>query len=135
MITGSPDVSAAAQSPARRFDWDPFESAHHDHDPALIATGPDDESERIEVPIGWSTLGSSPQAQIRLAHPEVARIHARVIRDSDEILHVIDDRSHSGVYVNGERVRCAELNGGDEVVIGPYRMIVLAGERERHPVA
>lgn len=134
MITSTPDASATAKSPSRRFEWNPFEPVEPELEPALIAHGPGDERRRIVLPFGWSKIGSSDRAEIQLDDPEVSRVHARLIRDRDEALHVIDDRSLTGVFVNGTRVRWAELSDGDELTIGPYRLIVLANVPAPHAI-
>jgi pSer/pThr/pTyr-binding forkhead associated (FHA) protein len=134
MITSTPDASATAKSPSRWFEWNPFEPVEPELEPALIAHGPSGERRRIALPFGWRKIGSSDSAEIQLEHPEVSRVHARLIRDRDELLHVIDDRSLSGVFVNGTRVRWAELSDGDELTIGPFRLIVLTGAPAPHAI-
>ena len=46
---------------------------------------------------------------------------------------MLDDRSLNGVFVNGERVELIELEDGDELAVGRYRLYFLtpasAGER------
>lgn len=134
MVTSTPDASATAKSPSQRFEWNPFEPVEPDLEPALITHGPAGERRRIVLPFGWSKIGSSETAEIQLDHPEVSRVHARLIRDRDEALHVIDDRSLTGVFVNGTRVRWAELSDGDELAIGPFRLIVLANAPAPHAI-
>lgn len=94
--------------------------------PALLAAGPSsaDQGEPIEIPHGWSRIGRSPMAEIRLADPTVSSRHALIVRTEDERLRVLDDRSLTGIYLNGERVRWAELRDGDELTIGGLNLLV-----------
>ena len=90
---------------------------------ALEETG----SVRLEaVAEGWSRIGRSAVADVRLDDPTVSRRHAQVVRLPAEEVRVIDDRSLNGIYVNGERVESSPLVDGDELAIGRYRLRVLA---------
>ena len=80
--------------------------------------------EEIEIPIGWSRIGRSPMAEIRLNDPGVSRRHAVLVRSDDGCLRILDDRSITGTYLNGERVRWAELSDGDELTIGGFTLVV-----------
>jgi pSer/pThr/pTyr-binding forkhead associated (FHA) protein len=44
---------------------------------------------------------------------------------------ILDDRSLNGVFLNGERVDWHELEDGDEIAVGRFRLyfISLAGDR------
>ncbi len=93
-------------------------------------TGP----QTVPLADGWTRVGRSLSAQLRLDDPTVSRRHALVYND-DEGLRILDDRSLNGVFVNGERVELAELCDGDEVAIGRYRVYVVVPSeaRERPP--
>ncbi len=45
---------------------------------------------------------------------------------------MLDDRSLNGVFRNGDRVELAELEDGDEIAVGRFRLffVSLAAERE-----
>jgi hypothetical protein len=75
---------------------------------------------------GWTRLGRSLSAHVRFDDATVSRRHALLHRDEDGV-RLLDDRSLNGVYVNGERVEWRELEDGDEVVIGRFRMWFLRG--------
>jgi pSer/pThr/pTyr-binding forkhead associated (FHA) protein len=92
--------------------------------PALVLDGPGGEREVINIPVGWSRIGRSPAAEIRLDSPTVSRRHALIIRTAEGKLQIIDDRSLTGIELNGEPVRWSELDDGDELRIGGVRMIV-----------
>ena len=94
-----------------------------------------DDGERIRVmPLsdGFTRLGRSLSADVRFDDPTVSRRHAIFHRD-DDCVKVIDDRSLNGVFVNGERRDWHELDDGDEVIVGRFRLyfISLAGSRDR----
>ncbi len=74
---------------------------------------------------GWSRIGRSVAADVRLDHPSVSRRHALVVSESDESLRVLDDRSLNGVFVNGELVEWEKLSDGDELTIGRYHLFAV----------
>jgi hypothetical protein len=94
-----------------------------------------EDGERLRVvPLqeGWTRLGRSLAAHIRFDDPTVSRRHALVHREGD-CVRVLDDRSLNGVWVNGKRVDWHELEDGDELTIGRfrlYRLAVTAGVRQ-----
>ncbi len=79
----------------------------------------------MRIPDGWSRIGRSASAHIRLDDATVSRRHAQLVRSADARLSVLDDRSLYGVFVNGERVEWSELRDGDELGIGRYRLHVI----------
>jgi len=83
---------------------------------------------------GWTRVGRSLSAHLRFDDPTVSRRHALVYRD-DAGARILDDRSLNGVFRNGERVELAELEDGDELAIGRYRLyfIRLSGRGLRAP--
>jgi hypothetical protein len=85
----------------------------------------DSEVEVIPLRRGWSRIGRSAVADIRLDDPSVSRRHALVVFDDDETLHVLDDRSLNGVFVNDELVEWGSLEDGDELIVGRFRLLVL----------
>lgn len=70
---------------------------------------------------GWTRVGRSLSAQVRLEDPTVSRRHALLYRDETGT-HILDDHSLNGVFRNGERVQHAELEDGDEIAVGRYRI-------------
>lgn len=73
----------------------------------------------------WSRIGRCTTAEIFLDDPSVSRRHAMIATESDKPPRVLDDRSLNGVLVNGRRVDWAELEAGDELTIGRYRLYLL----------
>lgn len=84
------------------------------------------EVKSAELTPGWSKIGRSSIADIRLDHPTVSRRHALVVLTDGGDLKALDDRSLNGLFVNGERVEWAPLADGDELEIGRYRLYVVA---------
>ena len=86
-----------------------------------------DDGDRVRiVPLeeGWTRLGRSLAAQVRFDDPTVSRRHALIHREGGAV-RVLDDRSLNGVWVNGERVDWRELEDGDEVTIGRFRLYLV----------
>lgn len=71
---------------------------------------------------GWSRIGRSISADIRLDDPTVSRRHALIVKTPDGRMRVLDDRSLNGVFVNGERVEWSRLEDGAEIAVGRYRL-------------
>ena len=74
---------------------------------------------------GWTRLGRCETADICLDDPSVSRRHAILATEGDRRPRVLDDRSLNGVLVNGRRVDFAELEPGDELTFGRYRLYLL----------
>jgi hypothetical protein len=77
------------------------------------------------LPEGWTRIGRSATADLRLDDPTVSRRHALVVRTEADELRALDDRSLNGLFVNGERVEWTPLSDGDELEIGRYRLYVI----------
>jgi FHA domain-containing protein/zinc ribbon protein len=76
------------------------------------------QAERIEI-------GRSPSADVFLDDVTVSRSHA-VLSRADTGYVIEDSGSLNGTYVNRRRVEKAQLEDGDEVQIGKYRLTYLA---------
>ncbi|HEX6688675.1 MAG TPA: FHA domain-containing protein [Solirubrobacterales bacterium] len=85
----------------------------------------DDEVIDFEIDVGWTRIGRSVSADIRLDDPSVSRRHALIVSEPGESLRVLDDRSLNGVLVNGDVIEWGKLADGDELAIGRYRLFVL----------
>ena len=75
-----------------------------------------------------STVGRHPESDIFLDDITVSRRHVE-FRRQDGNFHVHDVGSLNGTYVNRERVEAATLSSGDEVQIGKFRLVFIAGPR------
>lgn len=94
-------------------------------DPCLAFLGDDGELRSFPIGRGWSRIGRSLTADLRLDDPSVSRRHAMIVAEPDKPLRVLDDRSLNGLLVNGETVEWAPLHDGDELAIGRYSIYVL----------
>jgi pSer/pThr/pTyr-binding forkhead associated (FHA) protein len=74
---------------------------------------------------GWTRIGRSATADIRLDDPSVSRRHALIVSELPDSLRVLDDRSLNGVFLNGEIIDWGRLGDGDELAIGRYRLFAL----------
>lgn len=93
--------------------------------PHLAWQDPDGDLETMRLETGWTRIGRSGSADIRLDHATVSRRHALVVLTPEGQLRALDDRSLNGLYVNGEHVEWAPLADGDELEIGSFRLFVI----------
>lgn len=89
-----------------------------------LAYDDDDRLRIVPLQEGWTRLGRSLAAHLRFDDPTVSRRHALIHREGHAI-RVLDDRSLNGVWVNGERVDWRELEDGDELTLGRFRLYLL----------
>ena len=75
-----------------------------------------------------TTAGRHPDSDIFLDDVTVSRRHVEFHREGGGF-SVHDVGSLNGTYLNRERIDAAPLTGGDEVQIGKYRLVFLAGPR------
>ena len=119
-------LDAEAISPAPTLPtW--LEAAREGLDEAgrYVAYEEDGEPIVVDLPTGWTRIGRSTAADVRLDDATVSRRHALIVRTPDDDLRALDDRSLNGLFVNGERVEWTPLRDGDELEIGRYRLYVL----------
>ena len=75
-----------------------------------------------------TTAGRHPDSDIFLDDVTVSRRHVEFHREGGGF-SVHDVGSLNGTYVNRERVEAATLSNGDEVQIGKFRLVFIAGPR------
>ncbi|HEU4462422.1 MAG TPA: FHA domain-containing protein [Solirubrobacterales bacterium] len=73
----------------------------------------------------WTRIGRCETADVCLDDPSVSRRHAILATEDGRPPRVLDDRSLNGVLVNGRKVDFTELEPGDELAIGRYRLYLL----------
>ena len=71
------------------------------------------------------TVGRSPECEIFLDDVTVSRKHA-VLLQRDGAYVIEDEGSLNGTFVNRRRVESAELEDGDELQIGKYRLTFMS---------
>jgi hypothetical protein len=91
----------------------------------VVKRGPNAGS-RFLLDADLTTAGRHPDSDIFLDDITVSRRHAEFLREGSGFA-VRDVGSLNGTYLNRERIERASLAGGDEVQIGKYRLVFLAG--------
>lgn len=109
-------------------DWldEARERATGESGPCLAYAAPGSAPVVFALPEGWTRIGRSATADLRLDDPTVSRRHALVVRTEKGDLRALDDRSLNGLFVNGEKVEWTRLRDGDELEIGRYRIHLIA---------
>ena len=67
-------------------------------------------------------VGRDPTADIVIDNLGISRRHCRFV-DRGNVFAIEDLESSNGTYVNGKRIVSHNLNEGDEITIGKYRMV------------
>jgi DNA-directed RNA polymerase subunit RPC12/RpoP len=91
---------------------------------AYLAFDDGDRIRTLELAQGWTRIGRSLSAELRIDDPTVSRRHALVHRDGD-VVRLLDDRSLNGVFRNGRRVELDALDDGDTIAIGRFELCFL----------
>jgi ABC-type multidrug transport system ATPase subunit/ABC-type multidrug transport system permease subunit len=68
------------------------------------------------------SIGRDPANDVVLADPNVSRFHAEMVRDGDAI-ELADLGSRNGTRLDGAPVTTHALRTGNEIGIGPYRLV------------
>ncbi len=79
----------------------------------------------FQIERGWTRIGRSLTADLRIDDPSVSRRHALVVAEPSKPLRVLDDRSLNGVLVNGKAVEWGPLRDGDCLTIGRHSLYVV----------
>lgn len=93
----------------------------------LVKRGPNAGS-RFLLDRPTTSSGRHPEADIFLDDVTVSRRHAEFRMNHGEF-EVVDVGSLNGTYVNREPKNAAILNTGDEVQIGKFRLVFIAGPK------
>ena len=93
----------------------------------VVKRGPNAGS-RFLLDADVTTAGRHPESDIFLDDVTVSRRHAEFVREGSGFI-VRDVGSLNGTYLDRERIEQVGLAGGDEVQIGKYRLVFLAGPR------
>jgi pSer/pThr/pTyr-binding forkhead associated (FHA) protein len=89
--------------------------------PALVVRSGGGRAGETFHPEGETTIGRSPDCGIFLDDVTVSRKHA-VFVEREGGFFVEDQGSLNGTFVNRKRVESAQLEDGDELQIGKYRL-------------
>jgi pSer/pThr/pTyr-binding forkhead associated (FHA) protein len=93
--------------------------------PALVIRSGGGRAGEIFPLDGETTIGRSPECGIFLDDVTVSRKHA-ILRERDGHFLIEDQGSLNGTFVNRKRVESAQLDDGDEVQVGKYRLTYFA---------
>ncbi len=93
----------------------------------VVTRGPNSGS-RFALDEPLVTAGRHPDSMIFLDDITVSRRHAEVRKVGDGY-KVTDVGSLNGTYLNRQRVEEADLHDGDELQIGTFKLLFLAGPR------
>ncbi|HXS34141.1 MAG TPA: FHA domain-containing protein [Solirubrobacterales bacterium] len=91
----------------------------------LVCRKDDGEIQVFPIEEGWTRIGRSANADIRLDDPSVSRRHALIVSERPDSLRVLDDRSLNGVFLNGEIIDWGRLEDGDELAIGRFHLVAI----------
>jgi pSer/pThr/pTyr-binding forkhead associated (FHA) protein len=100
----------------------------------VVKRGPNAGS-RFLLDADVTTAGRHPESDIFLDDVTVSRRHAEFVRETGPggtTFSVRDVGSLNGTYLDRERIESVRLAGGDEVQIGKYRLVFLAGPTGEH---
>jgi len=90
----------------------------------LTANDPSADGVTFQLPAGAvKTIGRSTGAEFIVDAPLVSRLHCQLTASADG-LQVKDLDSTNGTFVNGKRVKTAELHEGDRLSIGRLELVV-----------
>ena len=89
--------------------------------PALVVRSGGRAGESFHPTKPQTTIGRSPDCDIFLDDVTVSRKHA-VLVERDSSFFIEDQGSLNGTFVNRKRVESAQLDDGDELQIGKYRL-------------
>ena len=93
--------------------------------PALVVRSGGGRAGEHFIPQGErTTIGRSPDCDVFLDDVTVSRQHAVLLRRGDRFV-IEDQGSLNGTFLNRSRIESAELEDGDELQIGKYRLIFL----------
>jgi FHA domain/zinc-ribbon domain len=94
--------------------------------PALVVrSGGGRAGEHFLLEHGTTTVGRSPDCDVFLDDVTVSRRHAQVLRQDGRF--VIEDKgSLNGTFLNRRRIESGQLEDGDEVQIGKYKLTFLS---------
>jgi pSer/pThr/pTyr-binding forkhead associated (FHA) protein len=93
----------------------------------VVTRGPNSGSKfALDQPL--VTAGRHPDSDIFLDDITVSRRHAE-IRHADDGYHLVDVGSLNGTYLNRQRVEDAVLHDGDELQVGTFKLLFIAGRR------
>jgi pSer/pThr/pTyr-binding forkhead associated (FHA) protein len=93
--------------------------------PALVVRSGGGRAGETFHPAGESTaIGRSPDCEIFLDDVTVSRQHALLVEREGQF-YIQDEGSLNGTFLNRRRIESAQVEDGDEIQIGKYRLTFL----------
>ena len=92
----------------------------------IVRSGGGRSGETFAIDESPITIGRSPECGIFLDDVTVSRKHAVFTKGDGDRWQIEDQGSLNGTFVNRRRVESAELEDGDELQIGKYRLTFFA---------
>lgn len=74
------------------------------------------------------SLGRGAKNQLQLNDPHVSNYHARIERNSKGAFILRDTGSQNGTYLNGSKIKEAELTDNDQITVGTQKLIWMLSE-------
>jgi len=91
----------------------------------LVVTGGVDAGAAYQLQPGEYVVGRGQDADIVLSDESVSRRHA-IITVAEGGATIVDLDSHNGTFINGQRVKSAQVLEGDELRLGESRLVLEA---------
>ena len=79
---------------------------------------------RKEITAESVTIGRGPAAMLRVDNPALADLHAVINVSDDGVVQLLDLGGPTGTRVNGKAVSNTVLRTGDQIEVGPLRMVI-----------
>lgn len=77
----------------------------------------------FELAQGDNVIGRAQRATVRLTDTGISREHAKVVRDADGAVKLVDLGSTNGTFINSRRIHAEGLRDGDRIRIGPTAIL------------
>ena len=107
-------ATARVETPARATTTTASSRSSH---PSLVFVSGPHTGQSIALLPTTLTIGREHDNNVEIKDPEVARYHARILRERDD--YVVEDlNSSTGTWINGERKTRAVLSHGDVIRVG-----------------
>jgi pSer/pThr/pTyr-binding forkhead associated (FHA) protein len=77
----------------------------------------------IDLRLGVTRLGRSPDADFTLTHPTISNMHCELLLSENAVV-VRDLESTNGTFINDKKIREATLSAGDVLRLGDVELLV-----------